>query len=175
MGITHLEQALNDACIPFRKVGTKDPDIYVDGTLILSSGIAMVKPDGCPFFNTSVESRIPLKFLELKDIQPMIQHYWKFHEKPKTAPIKVTPQPGRGRAAQEKILTATFTGYDELSIPVHVPIKIEKEKYFGSTALMHDPLLMYCPARETAYKLDPNDPIDQRIIQYWGKNRKEGH
>lgn len=71
----------------------------------------------------------------------------------------------------------TFEAWDELNaphekpIPVHTPFKVTKEDYYNNPKLMQDPLLLYCPARELAYKLDPEDPRDRRLLDAFNNNR----
>jgi hypothetical protein len=73
-----------------------------------------------------------------------------------------------------------FEAWDELNaqyekpIPPHTPYRISKEKYFGSPHLMHDPLLLYCPAREMAYRLDPADPQDKRLLDAFNGEKRRG-
>lgn len=73
-----------------------------------------------------------------------------------------------------------FEAWDELNvqhekpIPPHTPYRISKEKYFNSTHLMHDPLLLYCPVKETAYRLDPEDPLDKRLLDAFNGEKRRG-
>lgn len=73
-----------------------------------------------------------------------------------------------------------FEAWDELNvrhekpIPPHTPYRISKEKYFDSPHLMHDPLLLYCPAREMAYRLDPDDPQDKRLLDAFNGEKRRG-
>lgn len=73
----------------------------------------------------------------------------------------------------------TFFAWDELNvpsekpIPPHTPYKISKEEYFNRPDLMHDPLLLYCPAKELAYKLDPEDPWDRRLLDAFNSANKK--
>lgn len=78
MKLKQLTQALADANIPFH-TGVTRGELYIDAVLIVCGGNAFVKQiEGLRFFCTSSDG-IPLKKLELKDIQPMIRHYRKFH------------------------------------------------------------------------------------------------
>lgn len=80
MKLNQLTQALADANIAFSIDGKDGNVIYVDDSLILFRGSAYVEPVDDPrVFHTSPLSSIPLKELKFKDIQPMIQHYRKFH------------------------------------------------------------------------------------------------
>lgn len=80
MQLNQLTQALADANISFSIDGEDGNEIYVDDSLILYGDSAYVEPVDDPrYFHTSPLSSIPLEELKLKDIQPMIQHYRKFH------------------------------------------------------------------------------------------------
>ena len=74
----------------------------------------------------------------------------------------------------------TFFVWDELNvpsekpIPVHKPFKVTKEDYYNNPKLMQDPLLLYCPAKELAYKLDPEDPWDRRLIDAFNSEMQKG-
>lgn len=57
-------------------------------------------------------------------------------------------------------------------IPVHKPFKVAKEDYYNNPRLMQDPLLLYCPAKELAYKLDPEDPWDRRLLDAFNSANK---
>ena len=73
----------------------------------------------------------------------------------------------------------TFFAWDELNvppektIPVHKPFKVAKEDYYNNPRLMQDPLLLYCPAKELAYKLDPEDPWDRRLLDAFNSANKK--
>lgn len=62
----------------------------------------------------------------------------------------------------------------EKPIPPHTPYKVSKEKYFNSPRLMQDPLLLYCPAKEMAYRLDPEDPWDKRLLDAFNNEKRRG-
>ena len=72
-----------------------------------------------------------------------------------------------------------FDAWDELNverekpIPVHPPFKVAKEDYYNNPRLMRDPLLLYCPAKELAYKLDPEDPWDRRLLDAFNSANKK--
>lgn len=74
----------------------------------------------------------------------------------------------------------TFFAWDELNvpsekpIPVHKPFKVAKDDYYNNPKLMQDPLLLYCPAKELAYKLDPEDPWDRSIIDAFNSEKGKG-
>ena len=74
----------------------------------------------------------------------------------------------------------TFFVWDELNvpsekpIPVHKPFKVTKEDYYNNPKLMQDPLLLYCPAKELAYKLDPEDPWDRRLLDAFNSEMQKG-
>ena len=74
----------------------------------------------------------------------------------------------------------TFFTWDELNappekpIPVHKPFKVTKEDYYNNPKLMQDPLLLYCPAKELAYKLDPEDPWDRRLLDAFNSEMRKG-
>lgn len=74
----------------------------------------------------------------------------------------------------------TFFVWDELNvppekpIPVHKPFKVTKEDYYNNPKLMQDPLLLYCPAKELAYKLDPEDPWDRRLLDAFNSEMRKG-
>ena len=74
----------------------------------------------------------------------------------------------------------TFFVWDELNvpsekpIPVHKPFKVTKEDYYNNPKLMQDQLLLYCPAKELAYKLDPEDPWDRRLIDAFNSEMRKG-
>lgn len=57
-------------------------------------------------------------------------------------------------------------------IPVHKPFKVAKEDYYNNPRLMQDPLLLYCPAKGLAYKLDPEDPWDRRLLDAFNSANK---
>lgn len=59
-------------------------------------------------------------------------------------------------------------------IPVHKPFKLTKEECYSNPRLMQDPLLLYCPAKELAYKLDPEDPWDRRLIDSFNSEKRKG-
>lgn len=62
----------------------------------------------------------------------------------------------------------------ENPIPVHKPFKVAKEAYYNNPKLMQDPLLLYCPAKELAYKLDPEDPWDRRLLDAFNSEMRKG-
>ena len=74
----------------------------------------------------------------------------------------------------------TFFVWDELNvtpekpIPVHKPFKVTKEDYYNNPKLMQDQLLLYCPAKELAYKLDPEDPWDRRLLDAFNSEMRKG-
>ena len=74
----------------------------------------------------------------------------------------------------------TFFAWDELNvpsekpIPVHKPFKVAKDDYYNNPKLMQDPLLLYCPAKELAYKLDPEDPWDRRLLDAFNSEKGKG-
>lgn len=57
-------------------------------------------------------------------------------------------------------------------IPVHTPFKVSKEDYYSNPKLMQDPHLLYCPAKELAYKLDPEDPRDRRLLDAFDSKKR---
>lgn len=73
-----------------------------------------------------------------------------------------------------------FEAWDELNaqpekpIPVHTPFKLTKKDCFNNPKLLQDPLLLYCPAKEMAYKLDPEDPWDRRLLDAFNSGNKKG-
>ena len=84
----------------------------------------------------------------------------------------------------------TFEGWDEMNpakfqkeymqqivpdkpVPVHTPFKVAKEDYYNNPKLMRDPLLLYCPAKELAYRLDPDDPRGRRLIDAFDSERSK--
>ena len=73
-----------------------------------------------------------------------------------------------------------FEAWDEINvqpektIPVHTPFKVAKEDYYNNPKLMRDPLMLYCPAKELAYKLDPEDPWDRRLIDAFNSEKNKG-
>ena len=73
----------------------------------------------------------------------------------------------------------TFLAWDELNvpsekpIPVHTPFKLTKEECYSNPKLLQDPLLLYCPAKELAYKLDPADPWDRRLLDAFNSDNKK--
>ena len=72
-----------------------------------------------------------------------------------------------------------FEAWDELNvqrekpIPVHTPFKLTKEECYSNPRLMQDPLLLYCPSKEIAYKLDPEDPWDRRLLDAFNSANKK--
>ena len=62
----------------------------------------------------------------------------------------------------------------DTSIPVHTPFKLTKEECYSNPRLMQDPLLLYCPAKELAYKLDPEDPRDHRLLDAFNSEKRKG-
>lgn len=62
----------------------------------------------------------------------------------------------------------------DTSIPVHTPFKLTKEECYSNPRLMQDPLLLYCPSKELAYKLDPEDPWDRRLLDAFNSANKMG-
>lgn len=73
----------------------------------------------------------------------------------------------------------TFLAWDELNverekpIPVHTPFKLTKEECYNNPRLLQDPLLLYCPSKELAYKLDPEDPRDRRLLDAFNSANKK--
>lgn len=73
-----------------------------------------------------------------------------------------------------------FEAWDELNvqrekpIPVHKPFKLTKEECYSNPRWMQDPLLLYCPAKELAYKLDPEDPWDRRLLDAFNSEKRKG-
>lgn len=63
---------------------------------------------------------------------------------------------------------------EENPIPVHKPFKVAKDDYYNNPKLMQDPLLLYCPAKELAYKLDPEDPWDRRLLDAFNSEMRKG-
>lgn len=59
-------------------------------------------------------------------------------------------------------------------IPAHKPFKVAKEDYYNNPKFMRDPLLLYCPAKELAYRLDPEDPRDRRLLDAFNSGNKKG-
>lgn len=45
--------------------------------------------------------------------------------------------------------------------------KMSREYYYSHKALWQCCNILFCPARETAYKLDPNDPRDRKLIEHY--------
>ncbi len=72
-----------------------------------------------------------------------------------------------------------FEAWDELNaplekpIPVHTPFKLTKEECYSNPRLMQDPLLLYCPSKEIAYKLDPEDPWDRSLLDAFNSANKK--
>lgn len=72
----------------------------------------------------------------------------------------------------------TFDAWDELNVlpdkpvPAHTPFKISKEDYYNNPKWMKDPLLLYCPAKELAYRLDPDDPRDRRLLDAFDSEKR---
>ncbi len=78
MKLKQLTQALADANIPFTFEGKNHDEVYIDDVLVVFEGNAFIKPhQSTTCFNTTGSK--PLADVELKDLQPMIQHYRKFH------------------------------------------------------------------------------------------------
>lgn len=159
MTFEQLAGTLVLANIPFSIEGKNHDAIYIDGVLVLWKGKVFAKPDQITTcFNTDGSTAKPLADVKLKDLQPMIQHYRKFYP--------VSP--------------VTFEAWDELNvqrekpIPVHTPFKVTKEDYYNDPKLMQDPLLLYCPAKELAYKLDPEDPWDRRLLDAFNSKTRKG-
>lgn len=73
----------------------------------------------------------------------------------------------------------TFLAWDELNvqrekpIPVHTSFKLTKEECYSNPRLMQDPLLLYCPSKELAYKLGPEDPWDRRLLDAFNSANKK--
>lgn len=64
----------------------------------------------------------------------------------------------------------TLTEIDKF--PPGTTFKLSREYYYSHKALWKCCNILYCPAQETAYKLDPNDPRDMRLINYYNNNRR---
>ena len=60
------------------------------------------------------------------------------------------------------------------AIPVHTPFKVSNEDYRSNPKYAHDPLLLYCPATGMAYKLDPEDPWDRRLLDAFDSEKRKG-
>ena len=56
-------------------------------------------------------------------------------------------------------------------IPPHTPFKLTKEEYYSNPRLRQNPLLLYCPAKETAIWLDPEDPWDRRLLDAYNNKK----
>jgi len=73
-----------------------------------------------------------------------------------------------------------FEAWDELNvqhekpIPAHTPFKLTKEECYSNPRLMQDPLLVYCPAKEIAFRLDPDDPRDKRLLEAFDREKGQG-
>lgn len=73
-----------------------------------------------------------------------------------------------------------FEAWDELNverekpIPAHTPFKLTKEECYSNPKLMQDPLLVYCPAKEIAFRLDPDDPRDKRLLEAFDREKGQG-
>lgn len=49
------------------------------------------------------------------------------------------------------------------------PDKLNRDYYYSHKALWQCRDILFCPAQETAYKLDPNDPRDRKLIEHYRK------
>ena len=64
----------------------------------------------------------------------------------------------------------TLTEIDKF--PPGTTFKLSREYYYSHKDWWMDRYILFCPAQETAYKLDPNDPRDMRLINYYNNNRR---
>ena len=52
-------------------------------------------------------------------------------------------------------------------LPPGTTFKLNRDYYYSHKALWTCRNILFCPAHETAYKLDPNDPRDRRLIEHY--------
>lgn len=52
-------------------------------------------------------------------------------------------------------------------LPPGTTFKLDRDYYYSHKALWNCRYILFCPARETAYKLDPNDPRDRKLIEHY--------
>lgn len=57
--------------------------------------------------------------------------------------------------------------------PPGTTFKMSREHYYSHKNWWMDRYILFCPAQETAYKLDPNDPHDKRLIEYYTNKKRE--
>ena len=123
MTFNELTEALDNANIPFSIEGKQHDVIYVDGVIICFNGKVYAKPhQSTTCFNTDGSSFKPLPNVKLKDLQPMIQHYRKFHPE--------SPEISSGKADEED---STKTGEADNEKEFHVLIVTRRKD--GSTAV----------------------------------------
>lgn len=64
-------------------------------------------------------------------------------------------------------LDGCLTVADIDRLPPGTTFKLNRDYYYSHKALWNCRYILFCPARETAYKLDPNDPRDRKLIEHY--------
>lgn len=52
-------------------------------------------------------------------------------------------------------------------LPPGTTFKLNRNYYYSHKAPWKCRNVLFCPAQETAYKLDPNDPRDRKLIEHY--------
>lgn len=63
-------------------------------------------------------------------------------------------------------LDGSLTISDIDRLPPGTTFKLNKDYYYSHIWQCRN--ILFCPARETAYKLDPDDPRDRKLIEHYG-------
>lgn len=58
-------------------------------------------------------------------------------------------------------------------LPPGTTFQLSREYYYSHKDLWMTRYILYCPAHETAYKLDPDDPRDKKLIEHYTKPKKD--
>ena len=156
MTFNELTEALDKAHIPFSIEGRHHAVIYVDGVIILAGRKVYAKPHrSTTCFNTDGSSYKPLPTVKLEDLQPMIQHYRKFHPE--------SPEISSGKADEEDSAKASGKAAEK---EFHVLIVTRRKD--GSTAVYN-----HCHLAENRLaifnyflkKFDPNEIETLTILE----------
>ena len=71
-------------------------------------------------------------------------------------------------------LDGCLTIFDIDRLPPGTTLKLNKDYYYSHKALWKYRNIIYCPAHETAYKLDLNDPRDRKLLEHYANLGKTG-
>ena len=78
---------------------------------------------------------------------------------------------------EEYLQIPMVSGYPSLmeidNFPPGTTFKMSREHYYSHKDWWMDRYILYSPAQETAYKLDPDDPRDRQLIERYTNTNEE--